>query len=113
MRYILLATFILFTGFAVNAQDCPHPSGCVTISREAALKAIADDTKVKALETLEIVKDKAIDDITKELNRIRIEFAEKSGENTALKQNAISDRAIMEILVKNSRKRCSPLSICF
>ena len=35
----------------------------------------------------------------------RIEFAEKVGENTALKQNAISDRSIIDILIKQVRPK--------
>jgi hypothetical protein len=44
---------------------------------------------------------------------MRIEFARVSGENTALKQNAVSDRAIIDLLLKNTRKKCQPLSVCF
>jgi len=95
---------ILFAVVA-NAQECPHPSGCVTVSRDVALKALADSDTVKAQANEIAVKDTAIEDMRKELNKMRIEFAEKSGELTALKQNAVSDRAIIDILLKNVRPK--------
>ncbi len=111
--FLLLPFAFAVSASAQTVTDCPHPSGCVVISREAALKALADADRVKALESEMKVKDAAIDDFRKELNTMRIEFARLSGENTALKQNAVSDRAIIDILIKNVRKKCMPLTICF
>lgn len=113
MRKLLccIGISLVFAVVSVKAQDCPSPQGCVLITREAALKALEDSDKRTALEAEVKVKDQAIVDLKKLLDDMRIQFAEKVGENTALKQNAVSDRAIMEILVKNSRKRCAPLSI--
>lgn len=88
-----------------QTQDCPSPQGCVTITREAALKAIADADRVTALESEMKVKDQAYDDLKAELNRIRVEFAAASGEISGLKQNAVQDRAIIEILIKNARPK--------
>lgn len=112
MKKIVLL-ICLVAGFALSAtaQDCPSPQGCVLITREAALKALQDSDTVKAQKAEIVVKDQAIVDLKKLLDDVRIEFARVSGENTALKQNAVSDRAIIEILVKNSRKRCAPFSI--
>jgi len=106
MKHIcLVITFFLFAVVSINAQECPHPSGCVTVSRDVALKALADSDTVKAQANELAVKDTAIEDMRKELNRMRIEFAEKSGELTALRQNAVSDRAIIDILLKNVRPK--------
>lgn len=110
-KIILLTVFVLGLAISASAQDCPSPQGCVLVTREAALKALADSDRVVALEAEIKVKDQALVDQKKITDDMRIEFARVSGENTALKQNAVSDRAIMEILVKNSRKRCAPLSI--
>ncbi len=88
------------------AQDaCQFPSGCVTVSRDVALKALADSDRVKALETELKVKDEAISGFRDELNRMRIEFARTSGEATALKTNAVRDAAIIELLLKFARPK--------
>ncbi len=88
------------------AQDaCQFPSGCVTVSRDVALKALADSDRVKALETELKVKDEAISGFRDELNRMRIEFARTSGEATALKTNAVRDAEIIQILLQNVKKR--------
>ncbi len=88
---------------SAQTVDCPPDKVC--ISRDAALKAVADADTVKA-QAIEIAaKDKAFADLLAELNKMRVEFAEKSGENTALKQNAVQDRAIIDILIKNARPK--------
>jgi len=114
MKRLLLITLILLgSALLTNAQTVECPQDMVCITRDAALKALADADRVKALESEVKVKDTAIADFRKELNDMRIEFARVSGENTAIKQNAVSDRAIIELLLKNTKKRCLPLSICF
>lgn len=88
----------------ISAQtNCPPDMVC--ISRSAALKAVADADKVIALEAEGKAKDAALADMRDALNKMRIEFAEKSGENTALKQNAVQDRAIIDILLKSVRPK--------
>jgi hypothetical protein len=96
---------------AAQTVECPVDKVCIT--RDAALKALADADAVVAQKAELAVKDQAIADLKELLNKMRIEFAEKSGENTALKQNAVSDRAIIDILIKGQKKKCMPLSICF
>lgn len=108
----ILSLFLaLLFATASYAQDCPPDKVC--ISPAAAKQALEDSDTVKAQETEIKGLKQAIEDFRKTLNDMRIEFARVSGENTALKQNAVSDRAIMEILLKNAKKRCAPLSICF
>jgi hypothetical protein len=102
---LILFVALLIGAVTANAQECPSPNGCVTITREAALKAIQDGDTVKAQATELAVKDKAIADLKDELNKMRVEFATASGENTALKQNAVSDRAIIELLLKSTRPK--------
>lgn len=116
MKYAVgLCVFLVALGaFASSAQgqtECPADKVC--ISREAALKALADADRVKALESEILVKDKAIEDFRDELNKMRIEFARVSGEATALKSNAVRDAALIELLLKYTKKKCLPLSICF
>lgn len=112
MKQILIITTILLTAaIGVKAQDCPADKVC--ISPATARKAIADDATVKA-QVIEIAALKqAIQDEKDVATKVKIEYAEKVGENTALKQNDVSNRAIIEILLKNSKKKCLPFSLCF
>ena len=109
MRRIIcyIGISLLFAVVSINAQaDCNNtPQNCVLITREAAIKALKDSDRVIALEAEIKVKDAAFDAQKDLLNQMRIEFAEKSGENTALKQNAVQDRAIIDILLKNVRPK--------
>jgi Na+-transporting methylmalonyl-CoA/oxaloacetate decarboxylase gamma subunit len=107
MKYarILIFFVVCLGAFAssVHAQECPADKVC--ISREAALKALADADRVKALEAEIKVKDAAIESFRDELNKLRIEFARVSGEATALRTNDVRDAAIIELLLKYARKK--------
>lgn len=116
------AKYTIFCGLLVflfnargNAQaaECQFSSGCVTVSRAAAEKALVDADTVKAQAAEIAVLKQALLDEKLVAVKLKIEFAEKSGELTALKQNAVSDRAIIDLLLKNTKKKCLPLSICF
>jgi hypothetical protein len=115
MRTFKLLFTILFISLVfvvgANAQECPQDKVC--ISREAAIKAVENADKVIALEADIKAKETAIAQFRDELNKIRIEFASVSGENTALKQYAVSDRAIIDLLLKSVKKKCMPFSVCF
>ena len=109
MKYALL-TILLLTTAAYAQTDCPESKVC--ISREAAIKAIADADKVTALEAEGKAKDQAISDLKDLLNKSKVEFAAVSGENTALRQNDVSNRAIITVLLQSTKKQCKPFSIC-
>lgn len=105
MKKLLLVLF-LFAGTAYSQSECSTaPEKCVLITREAAIRALQDSDRVKALEKENLTLTEALNAIKVELNKIRVEYAEKVGENTALKQNAISDRAIIEILLKSAKPK--------
>ena len=115
MKQLIFIVFVLFACFAATSYgqttECPVDRVCIT--RDAAIKALADADKVKAYEAEIKVKDQAIADMRSELNKMRIEFAAASGELTAVKQNAVSDRAITDLLLKSVKKKCMPFSVCF
>jgi len=104
MKTIITLSIILFASTFAYSQDvCPADKVC--ISREAALKAIADDATVKAQATELAAKDQAIADLRAELNNMRVQFAEKSGENTILKQQQVRDMALVDLLLKQTKKK--------
>jgi hypothetical protein len=111
---ILLLLLLFFGGtYHVSAQSVECPADKVCISREAALKALADSDQVKADAVAITGYKQAIDDLKELLNKMRVEYAEARGELTAVKQNAVSDRAIIDLLLKNTKKKCLPFSVCF
>lgn len=87
----------------IQSPECP--ANLVCISPEAARKAVNDAAKVTALEAEGKAKDQAIADLKALLETARIEYAATKGENSALKQNAVQDRAIIEVLLKSVRPK--------
>ena len=98
--------YLFFTAGAFGQDVVPEcPADKVCISPEAARKAINDAAKVTALETESKAKDQAIADLKTLLETAQIEYAAAKGENSALKQNAVQDRAIIEVLLKSVRPK--------
>lgn len=115
MRYVLLATFIFAGAVITNAQtsDCPvMPAGKLCVSRAVGEAALVADDKIKALEAELKARDEAAAIQRKALDDMRLEYVKASTEVTTLKQNAVSDRAIIELLLKNTKRKCLPFSIC-
>lgn len=111
-RSIFLLLIIFLASFTAYSQtQCPENLVC--ISPAAARQALVDSDTVKAQAVELAAKDQAIADLKDALNKMRIEYAEARGELTALKQNAVSDRAIIDLLLKSAKKKCLPFSVCF
>lgn len=100
---------LLLAGSAL-AQECPVDMVC--ISRQAAITAVENAEKVKALEAEGKVKDQALKDKDEVINKLKVEYAEAKGEISALKQNAVSDRAIITTLLQHVKRKCSPFAVC-
>lgn len=106
MKKCLFLIIVLIAGCATamsQTQECP--SGMVCISPEAARKALQDSDTVEAQKVELKAKDQAIEDLRKELNAMRVEFARVSGEKSQLEQDRVRWTAIIDILIKNSRKK--------
>lgn len=108
-KFLILAIFLFTVAVSASGQECPADKVC--ISPQAARKAIADAETVKAQEAQIKGLEQAVKDEKDVAEKLKIEYAEARGELTALKQNAVSDRAIIELLLKNSKKKCYPFSI--
>ncbi len=112
-----LALVIAFWALCVaaNAQTAsptPCADNCVTISREAAIKAVETAKELDAMKVQKIADDKAFEDLRRELNDIRVKFAAVSGELSGVKQAQVRDAAIIELLLKSAKKQCKPFAIC-
>jgi hypothetical protein len=108
-----LIVILLFTGVAIGQSPTnqPCPANFVCITREAALKALADADRVAALEKELAAKDAAIEGLKTLLADMRVEFARASGENTILKQQQVRDSAMIELLSKMVRPKKIGLNI--
>lgn len=100
LTIILLITFVL--AYSAAAQT---PDDTVCISRAAAIKALEDSDARKALEAEAKVKDQAIADLKAEIANMRLEYVKAAAETTALKQQAVRDAAIIELLLKYARPK--------
>jgi hypothetical protein len=103
--YTLLVYFVFTVSIHAQAATATCPDGMVCITREAAQKALEAGDRAKALEAEIKVKDQAISDLKDELSKVRVSFAEASGENTILKQQQVRDSAMIELLSKMVRPK--------
>lgn len=104
MKKLVILSILFFScAVAVFSQDVPCSGVCV--SREAAIKALNDSDRVKALEAEIKVKDASYATLRDALNDMRVEFARASGELTGLKTQAVRDAALIEMLSKMVRPK--------
>ena len=111
IRFLTIITITLWLALTASnavaqADPCPTmPEGYLCLPRAIAVKALEDSDARKALEAQVKAQDEAYDKLKDTLNDMRVEFARVSGEASILKQRAVSDAALIELLVKNSRKK--------
>lgn len=105
MNRLVFLAFVIFLGSFTAFSQTQCPEGMVCISADAARAALEAGDKAKALEAENAVLKQAVRDAQDNTQKMAIEFARVSGENTILKQNAVADRAIMQFLVQNTKKK--------
>ena len=110
MRYAILTAIAIF--LLLIAMCGPAEAQDVSITREAAIKAVENAERVTALEKENDILKQAFADIKDQINKVMVDLARVSGENTILKQTAVKDAAMIELLVKSVKKKCLPLTIC-
>ncbi|MER3478846.1 MAG: hypothetical protein C4287_23265 [Leptolyngbya sp. ERB_1_2] len=102
---ILLFAMLPVLAFGQTAATPVCPPELVCITREAALKAIADAERVEQLQRERAEYEKAISQLKAEISRLQTEYAAATAENSILKQRAVSDAALIEMLVKRTRPK--------
>lgn len=103
-KLFLLTIFILLAAFSANAQtECPENMVC--ISREAAIRAnqALDENPALKDEIKALKEARAADEAA--INKLKVETARMSGENSQLKQQQVRDAALIELLVKMVRPK--------
>lgn len=101
--FVFAVLFLCGTYHTAAQSVCPPEMVC--ISRDAAKKSVADAILVDAQKAEIATLKQAVADQKDLTQNMKVEFAACSGENTALRQNAVSDRAIIDILLKNVRPK--------
>lgn len=105
IAFMLIATVavLVLGSIAANAQDCPPDKVC--LDREHAAKYLAIEDENKALKAEIAAKDQAAKDLKDEIDRMRLELAKAIGEKTGSEQMVVRLTAIVDVLVKNTRKK--------
>lgn len=105
----LFALSIIFFALAITAMSQECPVGRICLTPEQARIALENADKVKVLEAYVKTLETAQNDYKAEIAKIRIEYAEKVGENTILKQNEVANRALITVLLQNVKKKRNAL----
>lgn len=103
-----LIALVILIGQA-QAQDCPPDKVCLDRAQAARYLVIEDENT--ALKAEIKVKDAALADAQKEIGDWRVKYAQLSGENTALKQNDLANRAIITAMIPMLRPKVVGLKI--
>lgn len=89
--------------YAQTVTDCPHSSGCVVISGDAARSALQAGDQVVALEAeIKTLKEAVLAQRETTVD-VKIELAKAIGAKTAVEQEVIRQAAYIELLMKYGR----------
>lgn len=122
-RTIGLSVIILAAGVAASAQCPVMPQGFICLSQSAANVAAANarenvalkdkiavleaglTEKDKSIQELKDVNQKNVLDLTGQLNKVTADWAFEKGKNTSLEADKVLWTAVIDVLIKNSRKK--------
>ncbi len=102
MKKLLFLALVLIP-ITAYSQECPQNMVCIT--REAAVKALEDSDKVKALEAENKVLKQAVNDQREITTTLRVELGKMTGELTGSQQMNVRQTAIIDVLLKNVRPK--------
>lgn len=105
IRFLTIISVALM--FAYNAAgQTPEPTpGPICISREAAEKCATNAAKVDSQQAYIATLEQALKDKDKIIGDLKVEVARYSGRIESCEKNDASNRAIIEILIKNARPK--------
>lgn len=105
MKTIGMLCVILFVSVVGYSQQAECPAGMVCLTPEAARAALEAGDAKKALEKQVIVLEQALKDSQLSEHKMALEFSRVSGENTILKQQQIRDIALVDLALKQTKKK--------
>lgn len=102
---------------ATTAQNNPcasvsMPQDAVCVTRQDLIRFLQTDDQNTALKAENDAVKKATEDLKKEIYRLQTELAKTTGELTAQQQMVVRLSAVLDLALKNTRKKCLPLSVC-
>lgn len=118
-KTLLLFTAILFFATLGKAQSsaspqCPAemPAGTACVTRGDLVRFLQADDENKALKAENAAVKQAADGLKKEIYRLQNVLSETSGKLTAEQQMVVRLSAVLDLALKNTRKKCLPFSVC-
>lgn len=111
LRFFTILAIVLFLCYSANAQDATPsptqtaPGETVTISRKAAIECLVCADENAALKKQIATLEQALKDKDGIITDLKVELAKAVGEKTQMEADRIRWNAIIEILIKNSRKK--------
>ena len=100
---------------AVQDNPCanvPMPGETVCITRQDLIRFLQTDDENTALKAANKDIKQAAEELKKEIYRLQTELAKTTGELTAQQQMVVRLSAVLDLALKNTRKKCLPLSVC-
>lgn len=102
---------------ATTAQNNPcanvsMPQDAVCVTRQDLIRFLQTDDQNTALKAENDAVKKAAEDLKKEIYRLQTELAKTTGELTAQQQMVVRLSAVLDLALKNTRKKCLPFSVC-
>lgn len=102
---------------ATTAQNSPcanvvMPQDAVCVTRQDLIRFLQTDDQNTALKVENDAVKKAAEDLKKEIYRLQTELAKTTGELTAQQQMVVRLSAVLDLALKNTRKKCLPFSVC-
>ena len=128
-RYVYVVTILLLAALWSFAQEAkptptpataqnnpcanvPMPGETVCITRQDLIRFLQTDDENTALKAENDAVKKAAEDLKKEIYRLQTELAKTTGELTAQQQMVVRLSAVLDLALKNTRKKCLPFSVC-
>lgn len=100
------------TGQNNPCANVPMPGETVCITRQDLIRFLQTDDENTALKAENDAVKKAAEGLKKEIYRLQTELAKTTGELTAQQQMVVRLSAVLDLALKNTRKKCLPLSVC-
>lgn len=100
------------TGQNNPCANVPMPGETVCITRQDLIRFLQTDDQNTALKAENDAVKKAAEDLKKEIYRLQTDLAKTTGELTAQQQMVVRLSAVLDLALKNTRKKCLPLSVC-
>jgi len=100
------------TGQNSPCANVPMPGETVCITRQDLIRFLQTDDENTALKAANKDIKQAAEELKKEIYRLQTELAKTTGELTAQQQMTVRLSAVLDLALKNTRKKCLPFSVC-